>query len=174
MSRSSSAQVKRTGRNEREVKSVWLTIVIGLALGKGVLGADDIERTYSGKNGRGWQSLTLEMRIGYIEGYYDGVATGVVHAAAPGGSPAGAFPVAAAKKAFAEIFPVSMTVGEIVSAVDRFYAEPLNRRIMVYSALPVIALEAKGTDQATVDGEIRRLRRNGAAEEPVASLPHAK
>jgi hypothetical protein len=62
-----------------------------------------------------------------------------------------------------------------VRAVDRFYAEPLNRRIMVYSALAVIALEAKGADQATVDGKIRRLRRlASAAEEPVTSPPPAK
>jgi hypothetical protein len=130
-------------------------MVIGLALGTGVWGADDIETTGGAINGRGWQSLTAEMRLGYVKGYDDGVAAGIVHVA-----------VASADKT-AELVPSGMTVGEVVSAVDRFYQEPLNRRIMVVAAIRVVALEAKGTDQARVDGEIRRLRR--ASAEPVTS-----
>jgi hypothetical protein len=64
------------------MKSVWLTIVIGLALGKGVLAQAGADGTYGGMNGRGWQDLTARMRTGYIEGYIDGVSIGITQAAA--------------------------------------------------------------------------------------------
>jgi hypothetical protein len=152
-------------------------MVIGLALGEGVLAQAGADGAYGGLNGRGWQDLTARMRTGYIEGYVDGVSIGITQAAAAASQAGLISPpaVSLVAKAIGDLFPLSMTLGEVVSAVDRFYAEPLNRRIMVYSALAVIALEAKGTDQATVDEKLRRLRRlASAAEEPVTSPPPAK
>jgi hypothetical protein len=64
-----------------------------------------------------------------------------------------------------------MTFGEIVSVVDRFYEEPLNRRIPVSEAIRVVALEARGAGAATVDAQIRLQRQLSTAAGAAASPP---
>jgi hypothetical protein len=149
------------------MKSVWLTIVIGLALGQGVLaqaGVDDIE--YGRSNGLYWQSLRREMRIVYVVGYVDGASTSVIRSQP---DPT-AISRAAVDKAVEKLLPVMSSV-EIVSAVDRFYREPLNRRILISDAIRVVALEDRGADRATVHEEILRLRLIAAFREKPAANP---
>jgi hypothetical protein len=137
------------------MKLVWLMVGIGLALGKSLLAqarADDME--YGRQNGRYWQSLRREMRIAYIVGYFDGASTSIIRSQ----SDPAAISLAAVNKAVGKLLPV-MSPMEIVSEVDRFYREPLNRRILISDAIRVVALEDRGADRAIVHGEIRRLRR---------------
>jgi hypothetical protein len=151
-----------------------LTVVIGLALGKGVLGADDI--TNGGRNGRGWQSLPREMRLAWVDGYLSGANEGVVGFTIYGpavrdtsGKPDFLWAFQQVPQVVRHLFPYGMNFGEVVSAVDRFYEEPLNRRIRVSTVLEILALEAGGADAATVDGVIRRARQ----PDPVRELPAA-
>jgi hypothetical protein len=55
--------------------------------------------------------------------------------------------------------PVGLTVTETVRALDRFYEEPLNGRIPIFSAMQMVSAEARGTDKATIEQRIRALRK---------------
>jgi hypothetical protein len=119
------------------------------------------------------------MRLAYVDGYLSGANEGVAGFTIYGpairdtsGKPDFLWAFQQVPQVVRHLFPYGMNFGEVVSAVDRFYAEPLNRRIRVSTVFQILSLEAAGADAATVDGQIRRQRRLiSTGELPAASPP---
>jgi len=57
-------------------------------------------------------------------------------------------------------FPPSLSVDEMISAVDRFYEQPENLPIPIMQAFRMVTLKANGSDPAPLERELAKLRRD--------------
>jgi hypothetical protein len=53
-------------------------------------------------------------------------------------------------------------VGQVVRALDQFYADALNEQVPVFFALHVVAAELRGTTRDSIDALVRSYRERGA------------
>jgi hypothetical protein len=113
-------------------------------------GPDNPEKTYGLYNGRWWVSSEDYLKLGWMIGarelsvrFAHEFGVNSVYAANPG-----------------------LTIGELCTALDRFYAEPENAVITVASGLRIAMMKATGKPQSEVDAELSLARRtaNGAPE----------
>ncbi|MBZ5677116.1 MAG: hypothetical protein LAP61_22965 [Acidobacteriia bacterium] len=62
------------------------------------------------------------------------------------------------------LWPQSLTIGEVLAALDLFYVTPENRPISIPNAVCVIAERSSGADEATVQKNITDLRAEAGRE----------
>jgi hypothetical protein len=123
----------------------------------------DAERTGTRYNGRYWNSLTEEMKIGYASGFGDGFrAIGYYLEIANLGEPTTVTGVTDQKNdvILDKVYPVSSTYAEIVSMLNRFYSDGANARIPIVAAIHIVKLEASGAtvkELAEVIASYRRI-----------------
>jgi hypothetical protein len=128
------------------MKRVLLTMAMGLTLSV-LAQTPAIEKSNAGHffNGRAWQKWHPALRNGYVTGFIEGLE--IARMSCDGSE--------SADKEILTYSPSGMTFDEIQSALDRFYEEPLNRRIQISWAMRIVAREASGKDATD---EIRRMR----------------
>jgi len=86
-------------------------------------------------NGRFWVAMVEAQKVGYVQGYYQGVTAGL--SACPD--------ALAAKKMQDAITTQTLTRNEVVKAIDAFYATPENGPILVINAMIYVAMKAAGS-----------------------------
>jgi hypothetical protein len=123
--------------NGEKVKG--LVIITALLLSANVFGADGPAMfTCSRLNGRGWQALSLQSKLFYLRGAFDGMQSGV--------------PVS---KFFSEKF----TISESAAALDTLYRQPENRLIEIIDGLYIVTLKFNGSEQGDIDQTTAAARR---------------
>lgn len=93
--------------------------------------AKDHNLSYGNLNGRGWLERSESYKLGYLQGLVDGITSTVM--------------------------PRTLTLGEVSTALDRFYEDPLNLDMPVVWALQLIKRRAEGT--ATFERELAGMRK---------------
>lgn len=118
-------------------------------------------------NGEAWLKLSstekLFWAIGYSQGYQD--ALGKIDVTSGPGTPCSSLAARTERQ--------SSTAGkvsgfELVSGLERFYADPANTVIPVGSAIRIYLLQASGKDQTTIQELIDTARVLGSQARPVA------
>src|SRR5437763_10017077 len=121
-------------------------------------------------NGEDWVKLSstekLFWSIGYSQGYLD--ALNKIDVAA---GPSSACASLAARTERQSSTAGKMSGFELVSGLEKFYADPANTLIPVGSAIRIYMLQASGKDQATIQELIETARALGAesSRRPMAS-----
>lgn len=92
-------------------------------------------------NGRAWQSLAPDTRFLFIY---------VINES---------FTRAEQKEKQFQYIPESLSFGETMESLNRFYAEPENRLIPIMDALHIASDKAKGVAQPEIDRQIAGQRR---------------
>lgn len=139
----------------RRCMLVWL-LVCGLSLAQPVH-----PEWYTGSytNGRYWLASGLAEKLTYIEALRDGVNV-VTSLLGPAVSPT-------TGKAVFEFYipPASMTLGDIIEALNKFYAEVENRPLPITSAFTIISARGRGSvSEATIQKWILDDRKQAAAD----------
>jgi hypothetical protein len=111
----------------------------------------DIEITDGWRNGRFWAHLDTSWKLGFIIGYQEGVSAGAAVMMKNNDT-------ANVIDTIHTLTPHKLTYGEIIKAVDRFYADPLNAIINIPTALEIIADEAAGAAPERIAERIRKSR----------------
>jgi len=70
------------------------------------------------------------------------------------------------KDSMAVRLPQSMTIGEVVESLDRFYGEPTNRIIPAFYALEWVNLKSHGASEAALRGWESNQRAWAASKTP--------
>ena len=91
-----------------------------------------------GVPGTCWKQLDQTHKIVYIKGIYTGVFFG--------DSP------------IKDDFYVKISYDHLVRALDQFYSNYKNEKIVVFGTLRIVAFEIKGIESSTIEKELKRLR----------------
>ena len=114
-------------------------------------------RTGGSLNGRLWVSgFSHDWKLGLVMGFHDGAS--VITAESAEGD----------RAAFDFYNPKGMTYGERITALDNFFADPLNRSISIGGGLIVINIQHRGEDASSV---ILMLRKDAVADTAAAPVP---
>jgi hypothetical protein len=92
------------------------------------------------KNCRFWKDIEIPRRVGWLEGYHDGLFSGL-----------GMSQVKNSKEIYENAFPQGLTFIEISMALDRFCAVPENARLPLLTASTAVAMKARGVAQSKID-----------------------
>jgi hypothetical protein len=97
-------------------------------------------------NGRTWEAFSLEAKLAYLRGVYEGNVTTVL---------------ACEKFAYQErvMLPEKLTMGEIVRSLDHFYDEPTNGPVFLIGAILYVRLKAEGASETELKELEISLRR---------------
>jgi hypothetical protein len=126
------------------MKRLLLVSAVALGLNLVAFAADSDDRfTLGGLNGRGWSGLSESEKVCYLRGIYDGV--GLVNDLKT-------------LRRLTDAVWVDVPHEEIAQAVDAFYADSLNRRIPVISALTWVKRKSKGATASELDQMAARIR----------------
>lgn len=114
-------------------------------------------------NGRAWRDWSKDMRLGFLIGYGEGLDIGIAGGYTLG-APGRQDGYSASVSMKASLYPPDgVTYGEKLRAVDRFYDDPLNDQIPIYTCLMIVSKQFKGYDPKLIDEQIREARK--AAQE---------
>ena len=102
---------------------------------------------HDASNGRGWAGMPVLMRPAYISGVLDGIGAAGV----------------AKDSLLYDIWTSKLRVGEYEEALDRFYAEPTDRMILIPWAMSWIARKSNGSSEADLTKYEATLRAMAAS-----------
>jgi hypothetical protein len=94
-------------------------------------------------NGRFWKSAPEAGKQGFVTGYAEALTTASLAAIT-----------------FEALWPAKLTVRETMAALDKFYDTPENAPIPISSALIIVAARADGVDEAKIQKEIAKMRKD--------------
>ena len=89
--------------------------------------------------------MGVAQKIGWLQGYRDGLVTGFTVGEVNG------------KDKLANMFPQSLSYGEVVQAADRLCAVPENAPVPLSFAAQAVAMKASGVSQTKIDEFISNL-----------------
>jgi hypothetical protein len=115
-------------------KILWVFLLYACALA-----ADDGDYTAGMSNGRGWKKFPGDMKVAYVAGIYDSAKVMML----------------LCKTA---VFPAASTTGEMVQALDGFYADALNGSITVVGAMRYLGRKAAGAGEEELNAMKSELR----------------
>jgi hypothetical protein len=112
-------------------------------------------------NGRGWNNMAPDFKIGFIMGLSEGYVMGLMKAEkAVGITPDAVKSI----DAIGDQITMAISRGEIIKQTNEFYGDPQNLEIPVNYAYMIIARKVKGEDAATIQALIISQRKQFAKE----------
>src|SRR5262249_38465290 len=146
-------------KNGRKGKAI-MRICIAVLLFTGSLAAQNKDIVTTGMvNGRFWKHLDLTAKTFYVQGYREGViqiATPVSDLWRLGHCSDASATGSSIEQATMQMFHgYTIKNGEIISAIDRFFEDPLNARIRIMDAIIVVLEQARGASPQEIEGNIR-------------------
>jgi hypothetical protein len=109
-------------------------------------------------NGHAWinlvanKKLLVDEKLWFLSGFRDASLSASIAATEP--TPGGG----GDDKIFRKGWPASLTMREVIEALNRFYETPENRPIPITYALMLIAGRSNGSDEATIQKLVSDLR----------------
>jgi hypothetical protein len=126
------------------MRSFVVFALVALVLTSVAFAADSDDRlTLGGLNGLGWSGLSEPEKVCYLRGIYDGI---------------GLVGDLKTLRYLTDAIWVDVPHEEIARAVDAFYADSLNRRIPVISALTWVKRKSNGATASELDQMAARIR----------------
>ena len=105
---------------------------------------------------RFWLKMPLDMKLGWIKGYTEGLRYAASLAEGP---------CVAQTNKLLGIYPHQISYAEIVNATDHFYRDsPENNPVSVTGAIQYVTLKAGGATQPQLDDFAATLRKISASE----------
>lgn len=98
-------------------------------------------------NGRFWQSMSDSQKVHFLYGFSAGmqIAAGITWGDKK-------------RESVIPLFESGLTYGEDRRALDRFYSDPANAKVLIKEAIPIEAKRAKGASSAEVEQETAYAR----------------
>jgi len=109
-------------------------------------------------NGRMWKDMNRVQKVFYLQGYREGVTQGLTDAVPKGAAPDSDLAKAANAAAERLAGPLTFENGEMSDAIDHFFEDPLNVRIPVLMAIPIVVEQAHGKNPEEINQHIRDWR----------------
>jgi hypothetical protein len=137
---------------------IFITLMLAFTIAASAQDTDWNKKYRTGGvlNGRLWvNGFSNDWKLGLVMGFADGTSQML-----------GENPSKDNREAYDFYSPVGMTYGERITALDNFFADPLNRLISIGGGLIVINMQHQGKDAS---GLILMLRKDAVA--PVVATP---
>jgi hypothetical protein len=116
-------------------------------------------------NGRFWRGLNAEEKLLWLVAYRCGLEDATFGAIQDRYPDAGVQTVVERlKDKMAFLYPPGLTLDEVGTSLETFFAAPENRPIPVQYALTMICFRVSGMSQAVLDEDVARLRRDWSGE----------